>query len=395
MLEDSSDQKAVGFSTNQPRNASEETVVSGYDASRSLAAYAQELSAALQRVIRSGGLILGAEVAAFEREFANYVGSAHAIGMASGTDALVAAMKALGIGPGDEVITVANGPVPTVAAIVAVGAIPCFVDIDPRHLQIDPCLVKSAIGPATKCIIPVHLYGYAAPVEALAEICEDRGLHMIEDCAQGHGTRLGSRHVGGFGGIGCFSFYPTKNLGALGDAGMCVTDDDNLAQRLLEIRQYGFRGGRRIAYSDGMNSRLDEVQAAFLRVFLPRLPEKLNRRREIAAYYARHLNQSPLLLPEFLANSNPSWHQFIARSLKRDEVREFLNKRRVQTGIHYEWPLHKMPAFSHRCRLGSSLSVTEMVCKQVFSLPIAPELEEHELKQVVDALSEAVERIRS
>jgi hypothetical protein len=220
-----------------------------------------EFDAAIARVLASGQLILGPEVRAFEEEFAGYVDAALGVGVASGTDALVLALRALGIGPGDEVITVANAGVPPVAAIRAAGATPRFVDVHPDTLLLDPGGLERACSERTRCILPVHLYGHPVEMDAILDFARSRGLRVVEDCAQAHGARHRGKPVGGFGEIGCFSFYPTKNLGAFGDAGMCVTDDPKLAESLRMLRMYGFRDDRH-AHREGLNSRLDELQAA-------------------------------------------------------------------------------------------------------------------------------------
>lgn len=366
--------------------------VVGYDARRMVERHKVEVLQAIQRVLESGSLILGPEVAAFENEFAQYVGCQHAVGMASGTDALIVAMKAIGIGPGDSVITVANGPVPTAAAIRAVGATPCFVDIDPDTLQMDVVQLRSAICQRTKCVILVHLYGYATDISEILNVCKQQELFLIEDCAQAHGTTFDGRHVGGFGDIGCFSFYPTKNLGALGDAGMCVTNNPIWEQKLREIAQYGFRGGSRIAICDGVNSRLDAMQAAILRALLPHLSRKLERKREIANHYTEHLSNTPIKLTSVLPLVQPSWHQFVVRCRQRDKMLEFLRQRSVQASVHYEWPVHTMPAFARTSETKSRMKETQMACKQVLSLPIQPELQSHEVSRVTHAIQDALQK---
>jgi dTDP-3-amino-2,3,6-trideoxy-4-keto-D-glucose/dTDP-3-amino-3,4,6-trideoxy-alpha-D-glucose/dTDP-2,6-dideoxy-D-kanosamine transaminase len=363
----------------------------GYDARRSIQLQRAELLQSFHRVLDSGNLILGQEVSAFEVEFAEYIGSKHAIGVSSGTDALIAAMKVLGIGQGHEVITVANGPVPTAAAIQAVGATPCFVDVEPNSLQMDPVQMRSAIRSQTRCVIPVHLYGQSAPMIDIADICRQYGIFLIEDCAQAHGTHFANQHVGGFGDISCFSFYPTKNLGALGDAGMCVTNDAHLSQRLREVGQYGYRERQRIAYSNGINCRLDELQAAFLRTQLPNLRAKIARRHEIAEFYLTRLRNLPFCLPEAGSDSKPSWHQFVIRCRQRSKLIDFLRHKKIFASIHYEWPVHSMPAFSSTSIVPFPMPVTELACKQVVSLPVFPELLLHELERVVRALHEAVQ----
>ncbi len=248
-----------------------------FDLHRSLAGIEAEMTAAIQRVISSGQLILGPEGRSFEQEFASYVGAAAAVGVASGTDALILALKAVGVGFGDEVITVANTAVPTASAIRAVGAIPRFVDVDCQTLLINAAEAEAAINQRTRAIIPVHLFGLPVPMEPLLDIARRHGLRIIEDCAHAHGAREGGVHAGTTGDVGCFSFYPTKNIGALGDAGICVTQNAEIADRLRLMRVYGFDSDR-IATCDGLNSRLDEIQAAVLRIRLRHLDNSLVKR---------------------------------------------------------------------------------------------------------------------
>jgi dTDP-4-amino-4,6-dideoxygalactose transaminase len=338
---------------------------------------------AIARVLDSGNLILGPELTGFECEFAQFVGGEQAVGVSSGTDALIVALRSLGIGTNDEVITVANGPAPTVAAIRAVGATPCFVDVDPVSLQVNPDLIAKAITPRTRCVVPLHLYGCPSPVDRILEICRNFGLYLIEDCAQAVGTRLGQLHVGMYGDIGCFSFYPTKNLGAFGDAGMCVTNSDALASRMREQRCYGFRNDR-VAHVDGLNCRMDEVQAACLRVRLNYLQASLMGRSRNAEGYLQRLSSTGMRLPLIPQNGTHSWHQFVVRVLDRAGWTQWLNMHHVGFGIHYEHPVHLMPAYSQFA--ARSLPVTEMVCKQVLSLPIFPELGCPEVERVCDVI---------
>ncbi|MEQ1830498.1 MAG: DegT/DnrJ/EryC1/StrS family aminotransferase [Pirellula sp.] len=350
----------------------------------------EEIMNAIASVIDSGCLILGPNVRAFEQEFSQFVGSSHAVGISSGTDALIAAMLALDVGPGNEVITVANGPVPTATAIRSVGAIPVFVDVDPVTLQMDVNELKLAISSSTRCVIPLHLYGIPAPTIEIARICQDNELSLIEDCAQAHGTKILERHVGTAGRIGCFSFYPTKNLGAFGDAGMCVTNDPELDVRLRELRQYGFRGKERIAHDHGINGRLDELHAACLRVRLRHLDEALARRKEIAGQYLGQLQGLPVGLPAVPLFGDSSWHQFVVRVQERTRWIKFLEEQHVQVGVHYEWPVHRMPGFLKTSRACGRLSSTLNACVEVMSLPIFPELRSDEIARVVQAIRRGV-----
>lgn len=384
------DSQAEQFGVAKKRVSPTVRIVPAFDYLKEFQSQRSEIMVAIARVLDSGTLILGPEVTAFENEFAHYVDSEHAIGVSSGTDALIVALRVLDIGPGHEVITVANGPVPTVAAIRAVGATPCFIDIDSNSFQMDPRLVSQAITSATRCVLPIHLYGNPAPVFRIAEICREHSLALVEDCAQAHGTIVGDRHVGTIGAIGCFSFYPTKNLGGFGDGGMCVTDDPILAVRMREQRSYGFRNDR-VAHVEGLNCRLDELQAACLRVRLQYLPASLAKRRQIAFYYHEQLACLNLQLPLIPSYGKPSWHQFVVRVAYRDAWIRWLAEQKIFVGVHYDQPVHLMPAYLPLARVPDALPVTEQVCKEVISLPIFPELQRDEMARVCQALKSGVE----
>lgn len=359
--------------------------IPAFDYIEGLVSRRDEVLSAIARVIDSGTLILGPEVTAFEHEFARFVGARHAVATSSGTDSLIVAMRALGIGRGDEVITVANGPVPTVAAIRAVGGHPRFVDVDAETLQMDPEKVRAAVTSATSCVVPIHLYGFPAPIEPIARICSEVGVALIEDCAQAHGTRANGLHAGQYGAMGCFSFYPTKNLGAFGDAGMVVTNDESTAAKLREQACYGFRGDR-IAHSEGLNCRLDELQAACLRVQLKYLSTALDKRASIAKRYMELLENVGLALPSWPINGKAAWHQFVMRVKCRTQWIDWLSKRKVQVGVHYATPVHLMPAFRHFGQGEGSLPVTEQACREVVSLPMFPELDEVRIARVAEAI---------
>ncbi len=384
------DSQAEQFGVAKKRVPQTERIVPAFDYLEGFQLQRSKILEVIAHVLDSGTLILGPEVTAFENEFAHYVDSKHAIGVSSGTDALIIALRVLDIGPGHEVITVANGPVPTVAAIRAVGATPCFIDIDSNSFQMDPRLVSQAITSATRCVLPIHLYGNPAPVFRIAEICREHSLALVEDCAQAHGTIVGDRHAGTIGKIGCFSFYPTKNLGGFGDGGMCVTDDPILAVRMREQRSYGFRNDR-VAHVEGLNCRLDELQAACLRVRLQYLPASLARRRHIAFYYHEQLACLNLHLPSIPSYGKPSWHQFVVRVAYRDAWIQWLAKQQIIVGVHYDQPVHLMPAYLPLARVPDALLVTEQVCKEVISLPIFPELQRDEMARVCQALKSGVE----
>lgn len=359
--------------------------ISAFEYRGELSKYRSNILDSFAKVLDSGKLILGPEVSAFEAEFAQFVGAKHAVGVSSGTDALIVALRALGIGAGDEVITVANGPVPTIAAIRAVGACPRFVDIDPLTLQIEVARIPTAIGERTRAVVPVHLYGYPCQTRQLADLCQRYNLRLIEDCAQAHGTRIEGQHVGLLGDVGCFSFYPTKNLAAFGDAGLCVTQDDDLADRLREQACYGFRGDR-IAHVEGLNCRLDELQAAALRISLQHLSEALSRRRVIADRYLAGLQDLPIQLPTIIECGESAWHQFVIRTTRRGDLIEHLSQHGIDVAIHYATPIHLMPAYAACNGADDSLSFTEQACSEVVSLPIYPQLSDEQVDHVIAAL---------
>ncbi len=338
---------------------------------------------AFDRVLRSGTLVLGRETEAFECEFAEYVRARFAVGVNSGTDALILALSALGLDIGDEVLVPALTAPATAAAVRAVGAMPRFVDVCPQTLTMDPKCVESTITSRTQCILPVHLHGAPAAMGPLVDVAAKYGLTIIEDCAQGHGTTYDERHVGTFGRIGCFSFYPTKNLGAFGDGGMCVTNDRQLAERLRRLRCYGL-DERRVAQIDGRNSRLDELQAAILRLKLGRLDAAVDRRREIARRYRESLTGTGLQLPDDVPGH--AYHQFVVRTPDRPTLLREFQDRHVQYGLHYATPLHCMPAYEILCHYRGDFPVAELACDQIVSLPCFPELSEKEVEGVVSVL---------
>ncbi len=326
---------------------------------------------AVDTVFRSGRLILGEGVRAFEREFAEYCGVAHGVGVANGTDGLTLALRAFDIGAGDEVITVANTAVPTVSAIVAAGATPRFVDIDADTYLMDIAGLEAAATDRIRAIIPVHLYGQCVDMEAVSAFAARRNLRVIEDCAQAHGAVHRGMMAGSFGDAGVFSFYPTKTLGAYGDGGMVVTRDAVIADRLRRIRFYGMEK-RYVAEEDGVNSRLDEVQAEILRRKLTRLPSYLRSRRAIAAVYDKLLAETGLVLPRSAADNDHSFHQYVVRHPARDDIIMRLEAEDIHLEICYPYPIHTMPAFQRYGYGDGDLPVTEMMARQVFSLPIYP-----------------------
>jgi len=350
-----------------------------------------QLDAAVRQVLAAGQFIMGPNVAAFETEMAAYVGVPHAVGLNSGTDALVLALRALDIGPGDEVITSPFSFFATSEAIVANGARPVFADIDPQTLNVDPAAIEAAITPRTRAIVPVHLYGQPAAMLAVGEIARRHGLAVVEDCAQAIGAQIGGARVGSFGDIGCFSFFPTKNLGACGDGGMVVTRSAQLADRIRALRTHG--GAKKYFHQEvGMNSRLDEMQAAILRVKFPHLNRWNQVRAAVAARYrsafARARGISPT--PE-IADTTHVYHQFTVRVADRDRVRERLTAAGIQTMIYYPLPLHLQQAHRELGYEAGAFPAAEVAAGEVLSLPIFPELEARDQDKVIGEMLSLVE----
>jgi dTDP-4-amino-4,6-dideoxygalactose transaminase len=356
------------------------------DLARSAGAIREELDAAMATVLESGRFILGEECSAFESEFASAMSADHALGVASGTDALELALRALEIGPGDEVVTQANTCVPTVAAILRAGARPVLCDVEPEAATMDPRSLEGALGPRTAAIIPVLLYGQCADMDGIAPVAASAGVPLIEDCAQATGAELRGRKAGTMGVAGCFSFYPTKNLGALGDAGAVITDDPGLAERVREIRQYGQSGRDRYERA-GVNSRMDELQAAVLRVKLPRLEGWNARRAEIAATYTRVLTGAPVTPLLSLEHARHVFHLFVVRAPRREEFRAAMRDRGIATMVHYPAPIHAHPAYSDLIRTPVGLEAAERLSEEVVSLPLNPELSDDEVGRVAAAAS--------
>jgi dTDP-4-amino-4,6-dideoxygalactose transaminase len=349
-------------------------------------AHRAEIDAAIRGVLESGRYILGPEVMAFEQEFAAYLGVAHAVGVGSGTEALHLALRACGIGPGDEVITVAHTAVATVAAIELAGATPVLVDIDARTYTLDPGRLEAAIGARTKAIIAVHLYGQPADLAPIAEIAKRRGLRLIEDCAQAHGARYRGRVVGSFGDVAAFSFYPTKNLGAIGDGGLVATADAGLADQARLLREYGW-AERYVSRVPGWNTRLDELQAAILRVKLRHLDEDNAARSRIAARYRDLLDGSDVILPVEREDAQHAYHLFVVRSARRDALLAHLERLGVRALVHYPVPIHLQTAYRDRLRGRDLLPESEAAAREVLSLPMYPELAEQDVRRVADAVS--------
>lgn len=353
----------------------------------------EELDAAVGAVLATGQFVLGPQGEAFEREIAALVGVAHAVGVASGTDALHLALRAAGVGPGDEVVVPAFTFIATAEAVSYLGARPVFADIDPATYNLDPAGLEAAITPRTRAVIAVHLYGQSADLAAIGEIAAQHGLLLIEDCAQAIGADFEGRPVGGWGLAGCFSFYPTKNLGAWGDGGMVTTNDARLAERVRMLRHHGSRAAYRHELL-GYNSRLDELQAAVLRVKLRHLARWNERRRVHAAAYRRRLAGLPVELPAEHGRGRHVYHQFTIRSGARDALRERLAARGVASAIYYPLPLHRQPAYATEHR-NARLPAAEQAAREVLSLPIYPQLTENAIELVCETLAEAAREVGS
>ena len=345
-------------------------------------AHRVEIEASIHRVLEKGWYILGEEVQTFESEFAAYIGVSHGIGVGSGTEALHLALTACGIGPGDEVITVAHTAVATVAAIELANAIPVLVDIEPDYYTLDPAKLEAQLTRQTKAIVPVHLYGQSADLDPIIDFARQHGLFVVEDCAQAHGAMYKARRVGSFGDVACFSFYPTKNLGALGDGGMIVTNDTALKEKVCLLREYGW-AQRYVSHFAGWNSRLDEIQAAVLRVKLLYLDTDNALRVKLAAKYDAALSDTKITLPARRSCATHVYHLYVVRSRIRNEFQAFLRERGVGALIHYPIPVHLQPAYQKRLRGSDTLTETERAAREVLSLPMYPELSEVDLQTVL------------
>lgn len=361
------------------------SVVPFVDLARQTRALATELRPAMDAVMERGDFILGEAVERFEQDFAAWLGTRHAVGVASGLDALRLALLGLGLGPGDEVILPANTFLATALAVTAVGATPVVVDCDERTQQVDVAQLAAAVTPRTKALIPVHLFGHPADMDGVAAVASKHGLAVIEDAAQAHGAQLGDRRCGTFGDAGCFSFYPAKNLGAFGDGGMVVTGDEALALRLRELRNYGQRD-KNVHATLGGNSRLDTLQAAVLGVKLRHLDAWNARRVAHAARYSELLADTGLVLPWTQAGTSPVFHLYVVRSTKRDELRTHLATAGIQTGIHYPTPVHLQPAYASLGYRRGQFPVAEKLAGEILSLPMFPELETGEIERVAEAV---------
>lgn len=346
-----------------------------------------EIDRAIAGVLDTSHYILGPQGQAFEAESAAFLGVKHAIGVSSGTDALHLALRAAGLGPGDEVITSPFTFIATAEAIAYVGATPVFVDIDPQTFNIEPSLVRQALTARTRAVLPVHLFGQPADLAPLSQMCDEHGLLLIEDCAQSFGATYAGRQTGGWGALGCFSFFPSKNLGCYGDGGMIVTNDDRLAEQVRMLRNHGSK----VRYHHdiiGYNSRLDELQAAILRVKLGHI-ERFNRqRRDNAHYYSARLAGAGVTPPCEDGKGVHVYHQYTVLTDRRDALQEALSQAGCASAVYYPIPLHRQEVFAGACA-GLTLPVSEQTSSRVLSLPIYPELTETQMDRVIEAIRKA------
>jgi dTDP-4-amino-4,6-dideoxygalactose transaminase len=346
----------------------------------------KEIFLAINRVIASGHYILGKEVEDFEQAFARYIGVKYAVGVGNGTEALHLSLLACGIKPGDEVVTATNTCAPTVSAIMHSGAIPVLVDADPLSYCLDVSQAAKKITKKTRVIMPVHLYGQTADMGLLIRLAEKYNLKIIEDCAQAHGAKYKNKMAGSFGSSGCFSFYPTKNLGALGDGGMIITDSKEISGKCRLLRNYGQK--KRYEHDFlGFNSRLDELHAAILKVKLGRLDEWNKRRREIAAEYKSGIDNPHIVLPAQMGYAYHVYHLFVARVKSRDYFQDFLGKNGIQTLIHYPIPMHKQKFLPGPAGSGKSFPIAEELAKEIVSLPLYPYLTKKETGYIIKIIN--------
>ena len=347
-----------------------------------------EIRTAFSRIQDRGWYVLGDELSKFEEEYARYIGTSCCIGVNSGSDALILALKAIGIGPGDEVILPSHTFIATADAVVRNGAVPVFADIDPQTYCLDPTTVEGMITPRTRALIPVHIYGHPADMAPLQELASEYALPIVEDACQAHGSEYMAKKAGSIGLIGCFSFYPGKNLGAYGDAGCIVTNDQQIDERIRMLRNYG----QRKKYEHiciGMNSRMDEIQAAVLRVKLQYLDQWNERRRYFSGLYDEFLHGNDLIGPIERSYARHVFHQYVIRVKNRDRLFRYLRDHAIETGIHYPIPVHQQPAYK-RIGLNSGLPTTEMIAKEILSLPIHPYMDENSLAYVVETIQKCL-----
>lgn len=369
------------------KTAAEKKVIPFVDLKTQYHSIQAEIQSAISRVLDTSQFILGTEVADFEHAFAQFCGAKYAIGVNSGTSALYLALLALGVGPGDEVITVAQTFIATAEAISWTGARPVFVDIDEKTYTMDPEKFKKATTKKTKAVIPVHLYGHPADMDPILEVANKKNLFVIEDAAQAHGALYKGRRVGSLGRLACFSFYPGKNLGAYGEGGGITTNDSKLAILIQKLRNHG-RLEKGLHECLGLNARLEGIQGAILKVKLPYLEQWNRLRRQHAELYSKLLNHPNLVLPYEAGYAKSAYHLYVIRSRKRDRLVAYLNEQGILAQVHYAIPVHLNPPYRKLGYSRGSLPVTEAVCHEILSLPLYPELTEEQIKFISETVLE-------
>lgn len=350
----------------------------------------EDILGAVDSVFRSGQLVLGRSLRGFEEEFAAYHGVAHCTGVDNGTNAIKLGLQALGVGPGDEVITVSNTAAPTVVAIDGVGAKPVFVDVHPDTMLMDTSQVAAAITSRTRCLLPVHLYGQCVDMAPLKDLAAKHDLVILEDCAQSHGARHHGRLAGSMGDAAAFSFYPTKVLGAYGDGGATITPGDEVQRNLKRLRYYGMEERYYVVQTPGHNARLDEVHAEILRRKLRRLGSYIDGRRAVAQRYVEGLGDTDLVLPTIAPGNDHVYYVHVVRHPRRDDILEALRSYDIRLNISYPWPVHTMSGFAHLGYSEGSLPVTEAAAKEIFSLPMYPSLSLDVQDKVINAVREVL-----
>ena len=348
-------------------------------------AYEKEINDALLAVLNGNQYVLGDQVKKLEASFANYIGVSSAIGVANGTDAIEIALRAMGIGQGDKVITVSHSAVATIAGIEATGASAVVVDLENDFFTMDATLLEGAFSTEVKAVVAVHIYGQSSKIDEIKEFCVEKSLFLIEDSAQAHGARFQGARLGSIGDVGTFSCYPTKNFGAIGDGGLIVTDNKDLAEKMRMIREYGWKD--RVSAIKGRNSRLDEIQAAILNIKLPHLDEDNQKRRNIAKIYDE-LSCDNFITPARRQDCEHVFHLYVCKTKYRDQLIKFLNEKDIFPGIHYIQPIHLQPAYLNNLELGSKLTVTESICNEIISLPMYPELPISDVQAVCSVIKE-------
>lgn len=360
-------------------------IVPFFDATRQLKSIRKEVNLAIEKVLDSGKFILGDEVERFENLFSNYIGMKYGIGVNSGTDAIKIALRALGVKENDEIITVANTAVPTVSAIREAGGTAVFADID-ECFNIDSKDFERKITPKTRAVIVVHLYGQPADIDSIIKIAKKHKIKVVEDCAQATGAEVKGKKVGSLSDISCFSFYPTKNLGACGDGGIILTNNEELYKRCRQLRMYGME---KTYYSnmEGYNSRLDEIQATILSTKLNYVESWNNKRINLASFYIKNIKNKNIILPKVRTGAKHVFHLFVIRTKKRELLKEYLKENNIGFGIHYEFPIHLQKGYEFLGYKKGDLKITEKISDEIVSLPIFPELTKQEINYIVEKIN--------